>query len=315
VFTKNRPLQLDAYLESLYRFFAPDEIRTFIIYKVELFTEQYEAVFGRFADCVVIREGDFHSDVISVIGRAETKYTLFGIDDVVFHDSVALDVIDKTFDQRADDIFGFTLRLDPESVARAGDVITPVSIAEQNVYKLDWRQGRTPHSRYPFELCSTFYKTEMVKRIIHDSMSQDPVAGTLFKPNSPLVKCIGRVCSTRALLKSFGYFFSPNTLESWLCRWVKKHPDDFPGFTYFQRLCASAIQVNMVNTSTKNTFCGSADHTVEALNEKYRQGYRLDIDYVRANRPSDADCGPQVFKLTRQTDQEDAAIEGAKTDV
>ncbi len=41
VFTKNRPLQLDAYLTSLYRH-APEElIQTYVIYKVELFDEQY----------------------------------------------------------------------------------------------------------------------------------------------------------------------------------------------------------------------------------------------------------------------------------
>lgn len=300
VFTRNRPLQLEAYLESLYRFFPRDLIATFVIYKVEQFTEQYEAVFSRFSDCIVIREGDFHGDVLGVIRRAETKYILFGIDDVAFHDCVDLGLIDRTFDQCRGDIFGFTLRFDPQSAADGGDAIVPVSVGDQCVYRLDWTRGQTPHSRYPFELCCTFYPTEMVKKIIDSSMNGNPVVRGLFKPGSPLIKCVGKVCSTRSILKSFGYFFSPNTLESWLCRWCKSHPGDFPNFTYFQKLCASAIQVNMVNTSTRNTFDGTDEHTVEALNEKYKEGYRFDIDDFIAHRPPELSCGKEYFKLIKR---------------
>ena len=40
VFTKNRPLQLDAYLEGLHRHFPLELIQTYILYKVELFEEE-----------------------------------------------------------------------------------------------------------------------------------------------------------------------------------------------------------------------------------------------------------------------------------
>jgi len=39
VFTKNRPLQLHGYLESLYRFFPAERMQTCILWKEELFTE------------------------------------------------------------------------------------------------------------------------------------------------------------------------------------------------------------------------------------------------------------------------------------
>jgi len=300
VFTKNRPLQLDAYLESLYRYFPQHLIKTFIIYKVELFKEQYESVFRKFSDCIVVREGDFHSDVIDVIGMVDTKYILFGIDDVVFHDSVDLDVVNRTFDEHGPEVFGFTLRFGPDSLDDSGDIVTEVSVADQQVYKLNWKEGRTPHSRYPFELCCTFYPAATVRKIIRDSMNHNPLIRKLFCPASPLVRCMAKVCSTRSILKSFGYFFSPNTLESWLCRWCKNHPADFPGFTYFQKLCACAIQINMVNTSTKNTFDGTTEHTVEALNEKYKQGYRFDIASFAANKPNKLSCGREYFKLLKE---------------
>lgn len=300
VFTKNRPLQLEAYLESLYRHFPQEIIHTYVIYKVELFDEQYELVFRKFPNCTVIKEADFHSDFLEVLNRVDTKYIMFGIDDVVFFDSVDFAAIDETFRRQADNIFGFTMRFSRESLKDSNDVIEPVSAAGQEVYRLDWINGQTPHTRYPWELCCTVYSTDLVKKVISGTMNNNPLARKLFSPSSLLITTLAKVTSTRRILKSFGYFFSPNTVESWNCRWCRNHSDQLPPFTYFQKLCASAIQINMVNTSTKKTFDGTDELTVEALNSKYKQGYRMDIDAIAANKPKALASGREYFILTRK---------------
>jgi len=111
---------------------------------------------------------------------------------------------------------------------------------------------------------------------------------------------MGKVVSTRSTLKSFGYFFNPNTLESWNCRWCQNHSDQLPGFLYFQKLYASAIQVNMVNVTQRKTFGGSSEHTVEALAEKFKQGYRLDIDFVAQYRPVETHSDNKHFRLVKR---------------
>lgn len=55
----------------------------------------------------------------------------------------------------------------------------------------------------------------------------------------------------------------------------------------------------MVNTSTKNDFDRAGEYTVEALNEKYKVGYRLDIDFVSENKPTWTHCGVEFFKLKK----------------
>ena len=299
VFTKNRPLQLHAYLESLYRSFPSELIQTYLIYKVELFDAEYEQLFRRFSDCIVIRETDFHSDFLRVLDQVETKYILFGIDDVVFFDSVDIDVIDKMFDEHSEDIFGFALRFGLEFLKAGGDVMTDLSIAGQKVHRLSWKDGQTPNSRYPFELCATIYATSLVKKIINGTMNNNALAKKLFSPRSVLMKALGKVASTRTTLKAFGYFFSPNTLESWNCRWCQNHPDELPSYIYFQKLCAAAIQINMVNTTTKNKFDGTGEHTVEALNEKYKKGFRLNIDFIAGKKPTSPHCAQEHFKLIK----------------
>jgi len=299
VFTKNRPLQLDAYLESLYKHYPADLVQTYVIYKAELFGEEYEQLFRKFSDCIVVREDDFHSDFLRVLDMVETNYILFGIDDVVYFDCVDFDVIDKTFAEHEQDIFGFTLRFSPESLNGGGDVLTSLAVGKQQVYRVNWKQGRTPNTRYPFELCSTIYRTSLVKRIISGAMNNNPLAKRLFTPSSGLMRILGKAVSTRKILKKFGYFFSPNTLESWNCRWCQNHKDEFADCIYFQKLCASAIQVNMVNTSTRNIAEGTTEHTVEVLNEKYKKGYRLDTDFVHQDKPTSTRSGSEFFRLAK----------------
>ena len=299
VFTKNRPLQLDAYLESLYRHFAAEKIQTYIIYKPELFSKEYESLFKKYPDCRVVRENDFHTDCLSIINQANTKYILFGIDDVVFFDSVDLDLIDQTFDEHQKDILGFTLRFSPESLKNSNDIIDDFTVGNQKVYRLNWKNGQTPHTRYPFELCCTIYPTEVVKKIISGTMNNNHVIKKIFSPDSPLIKALRKTKFARKILKAFGYFFSPNTLESWPCRWCQNNPTRLPDYTYFQKLCASAIQVNMVNTSTNNDSEGGPEHTVETLNDKYKQGYRLDINFIATNKPISTHCGQELFKTTK----------------
>jgi len=299
IFTKNRPLQLQAYLESLYQYFPVEKIQTYIIYKVELFNEEYESVFKKFPECIIIRENDFHTDFMNIINNVETKYILFGIDDVVFFDSVDFDLIDQTFCEHEDDIFGFTLRFSPESLADSKDKITDFTISDQKVYNLNWKKGQTPHSKYPFELCCTFYTTKMVKKIISSMMNNNTLIKKLFSPDSLVIKALKKTKFARKILKSFGYFYSPNTLESWPCRWCQNNSDQLTNYTYFQKQCAAAIQVNMVNTSNKSVFQGLEEHTVEALNEKYKQGWRFDTSFITPQDPPPISCGQQYFKLTK----------------
>ena len=301
LFTKNRPLQLEAYLESLYRFFPRELIQTYIIYKVELFEDEYKQVFRKYSDCVVIKENDFHSDFLTVLSKVETKYILFGIDDVVYFDYVDFDVIDKTFAKYTGDIFGFTLRFGKNVTKNDSDTLSETAVAEQTVYSIDWTQGRTTTTRYPFELCATIYPTALVRKVIESAKNSNPLIRGLFSPDSALIKLLVKNKLKRKILKRFGYFYSPNTLESWNCRWCQNNSEGLPNRLYFQKLCASAMQVNMVNTSTRSDFDSGAEHTVEALNEKYKSGYRLDIDFVCNNKPAGTHCGVECFQITKLT--------------
>ncbi len=299
VFTKNRPLQLEAYLQSLFTHFSPELFQTYILYKVELFEQEYEQLFKKYSNCTVTRENDFHSDLLRVLSQINTEYILFGIDDVVYFDEVDFEVIDQTFKNFSNEIFGFTLRFGQQIINNGKDLVGRTPVAGQVVYSLDWTKGQTPTTRYPFELCATIYRTELIRAIISGASNSNPLIMKLFAPNSALVKTLGKIASRRSLLKKFGYFFNPNTLESWNCRWCQNNAEQLPAFLYFQKLCATAIQVNVVNTSTNTESTADAEYTVEALNEKYRQGYKLDIKAIEQKKPKGTHSEREYFKLTK----------------
>lgn len=299
VFTRNRPLQLEGYLESLYRYFPAKLFQTYVLCKEELFEEEYELLFRKYPDCVVIKEEDFHSDLLTLLSQINTKYILFGVDDVVYFDSVDFEVIDETFNRFPEDAFGFSLRFSKESIESGNDPVSEAVVAGQTVYRIDWTQGHTPTTRYPFELCATIYPTGLVKKVINNEMNNNLLIKRFFSPGSVLMKMLGQSKLRRRILKRFGYFFSPNTFESWNCRWCQNNSEKLPNYLYFQKHCASAMQMNMVNTSTNNEAIDSIEHAVEALNEKYKDGYRLDIDFVSQNKPTVTHCGRGYFKLIK----------------
>ena len=247
----------------------------------------------------MIGESDFHCDFVNLIIRSDTEYILLGVDDVVFFDSVDIELIDETFRKHAKDIFGFSLRFGRANIKDSNDPISEAVSAGQTVYCINWTQGRTPDTRYPFELCATVLPTALVKNIIGNVMNGNLLIKRVFSPGSAFMGLLGKSRLKRKILKHFGYFYSPNTLESWNCRWCQNHREQLPRRLYFQKLHASAIQVNMVNTSTDSPFNGSAELTVEVLNEKYKDGFRLDIDFVSKSKPIGINSGPEFFRLTR----------------
>lgn len=301
VFTKNRPLQLDAYLTSLYRHVPEELIQTYVIYKVELFDEQYSEIFRRFDRCVVIREKDFHDDFVNLIEQIDTKYVLFATDDVVYFDSVDFAVVEETFGRFADDIFGFTFKFGADSLDEREDVVSEADLAGETVYRLNWKRAADRHARYPFELNSTVYKSELVKEIVSHTAKERPLLKRVFARDSLVVRILKRIVSMKRFLLAISTFHDPNTLEGYCYKWCRGNKSKVPDNLYFQRLCASAIQVNIVNTSVDNPIDGGNEHTVEVLNERYIQGYRFDIEAIEKNKPGALSLGQKYFSLVKNS--------------
>lgn len=150
VFSKDRPMQLHAYLESLFLFSDAQAKNVTVLFK-ETPEIDYSRVIDSFSSVNWVREDVFHSDLLKIINQSD-EYIMFGCDDVVFTGPFNLDFAKNILQENAD-IFGFSFRL--------GNNIQPQpkeSISFGGYRSWQWSEISEPHYNYPWELDSTLYR-------------------------------------------------------------------------------------------------------------------------------------------------------------
>ncbi len=300
IFTRNRPLQFEAYLESLYRHMGRDNFKTYVLYKKELFDEQYREVFDKFGDLEVIEEEDFRKDFSQVTAGLESEYVNFGTDDVVYFDGVDFSLIEKCFEKFSEDILAFTLRLSKENIAD-NEVEGPFDVDGQKVYRVNWTTSRSKNAYYPFELNSTFYKRKFIQELTGYISEYHPVLAKIFPENAWWVKFIDKVISMKHFLIWIHSYYNPNILESNGYRYCKRRKRRLGNYLYFQKICSAAVQINTVRPGSEESLIKSTSgNTIEDINEKFKQGYRFDHEFYESNPPSNTHAEDEHFRLIQR---------------
>jgi hypothetical protein len=298
IFTRNRPLQFEACLRS-FNAFVPSEITdTIVLYKKEMFDEQYEQLFKENPYLTVIREENFHSDFCNLINRISTEYINFCTDDVVHYDGVEWDLIDQTFESHADDIFGFSLRLCPELISGQDDKYNTLKFKDHTFYQINWKKAQGSKGNHPFILNATIYKTTLIKQIIRKVSKRYPSLAKIFPQNSGISVIIGKFIPMKHFLVAIHSFKNPNELESNCHKYCKRHKRALPYNTYFKTQCAVAIQVNTVQPLVRKQIV-LQDYDIYGLNKKYIEGYRVDIEWLQKNRPTLTHVDEKYFRLAK----------------
>jgi hypothetical protein len=157
-FSKDRPLQIQAYLESLLYFSEIDQSRITVLYK-ETPEINYNKIIKQFSQVCWIKEEFFYTDLLKIINQS-CEFIMFGCDDVVFKDHIdfpnAINIL-KSNDQ----IFGFSTRL--------GENILPLPSFLRKFNKhleWDWQNADTNHWNYPWELDATIYRKSDILNIV-----------------------------------------------------------------------------------------------------------------------------------------------------
>lgn len=158
VFSKDRPLQLQGYLESLVYFskIHPSCITVLYTHNSAI---SYETIIERFAEVTWKKEESFFNDLSTIIGHSR-EHIMFGCDDVVFKVPFdihfALDLLSLK-----ESIFGFSLRL--------GKNIKPLPEKLQQFeshLEWNWHDTKADNWNYPWELDATIYRKSDVVTIV-----------------------------------------------------------------------------------------------------------------------------------------------------
>jgi hypothetical protein len=261
VFTKERPLQFEAFLNSLIFCSGIDENQIHIIAPDE---RHYKKLIQAYPGLNWYLEtwfgGSFAEALKWVLFNrmTENDSILFGCDDIVYTRMFNLRTVEmlmRTLEPAGS--IGFSLRL-------GTNIKGCDSIAEENsIYRM-WRwRGKPGHFGYPFELMASVYPVRLVREIF----------SALKELKTPNHLELGGVQYCRALKSNTN-----------LCM--------FNTSSY-----AVAQDVNCVQTFLPNQTHGTEEHTPENLIAAYERGAKIDWSSLFGISPPDAFVGDKYWKV------------------
>ena len=261
VFTKERPLQFDAFLESLIFCSGIDESHIHVIAPDERYYKKllqaypasnwyFESWFG----------GSFAEALKWVVFSrlSESDYLLFGCDDIVYTHLFNLRTVELLMRTLAPaNLLGFSLRL-------GTNIQGCDAIPEENPIYRTWHWRRKPgHFGYPFELMATVYPVRLIREII----------------------------STLREIKV------PNHLEVGGIQYCRAHADATHLCMFNTPSYAVAQDVNRVQNYYPNATHGTEEQNPQNLIAAYNRGARLDWSNLFGISPPDAFVGSQYWKI------------------
>lgn len=258
VFSKDRPMQLQAYLESLIYF---TNIKPYDIYILFDYDKLYESVISKFRKAHWISDsGDFDKGLRDLVKRIDDEeYVLTGCDDVVYFRQVDLDKAEKFLEDNLD-CLGFSLRLGKNTRQAPKGVKT-----EEGFIKWVWHD-KTWHWGYPFELMGSIYKASRFKMVVN--------TGGIFR------------CPNDLEGRGDGFFKKASMSVAPPC------------LAMFDGKSACAAQdINRVQHYAPNRIQGTAAETADNLKTLFKQGFRIDWRSMHNIAPIDCFIGRQHLRL------------------
>ena len=168
-FSKDRPLQLEAYIQSvLFYSKIPQENLSVIYFESPLIS--YSSIKNSYPRVNWVQESDFRVDLMSVVIDSQ-KYILFGCDDVFFTDHFDGDYIANLLSHNPA-LFSFSLRL-------GGNIDLPPLGIEVTNWGLIWNWPNAPAGpwRYPWDVSGSIYRKEFIEYFLKENKN-------IHNPNS-----------------------------------------------------------------------------------------------------------------------------------
>jgi hypothetical protein len=245
VFSKDRPLQLDAALASLLlRCKDPERMEINVLYTTSSAYQEglYRQLSLEYPGVVFRRERHFRRDVLALVAGA--KFVAFVVDDALFVREFSVRTVIEELGSN-DSAIGFSLRLGTNTTycypLDAQQKIPEFTTVRPGVLAFRW-PGASHDFGYPFDLSSSVYRTADIE---------------------PLLRRIR--------------FSNPNFMEGRLAAGAAASGPRQPVLLCFERSVAFCIPANIVQTVAKNRAGTRAGESPEALAAAFERGGRIDV--------------------------------------
>ncbi len=245
VFSKDRPLQLEATLASLLlRCKDPERMEITVLYTTSSAYQEglYRQLRLEYPGVVFRRERHFREDVLALVAGA--GFVAFVVDDALFVREFSIGTVIEQLEAN-DAAIGFSLRLGTNTTycypLDAQQDLPEFTTLRPGVLAYRW-PGASHDFGYPFDLSSSVYRTADIE---------------------PLLRRIP--------------FSNPNLMEGRLAERAPASGQRHPVLLCFERSVAFCIPANLVQTVTKNRAGARPDESPIALAAAFERGCRIDV--------------------------------------
>lgn len=248
IFTKNRPLQLHACLKSLYA--NATGLDDVLVY-CRGCPREYAEIQKEFPKSSFHRERNFYLDVKRFVDNAYYSHIFFVVDDTVFVRKFDVSQA-RAFLREHVDHLGVTFRLGSNTTFcyTLNQRQTRRNVKQVGGYESwNWAREATCDFAYPLEVSSTLY----------------------------------RLSDIRFVTARIGAFRNPNVYELKLDQFRQHNPDrkritDKPKMACLKESVCFSIPMNLTQDEWKNRHSQRPTYSVQALLDKFRDGWRMDVD-------------------------------------
>lgn len=249
VFTKDRPLQLDATLSSLAK--RCDDLGVAEVHVIEKsssprYAAGYRVVAAQHPNIRFRQESDFKADLLAVLSGA--RYVMFVVDDTLFVGRLSLMAAVGAL-EGVPQLLGFSYRLGRNTTycytQDEPQRLPAFETLSEGLLCFPW-PGAPFDFGYPLELSSSIYRTT------------DLV---------PLIEELG--------------FHNPNSLEAGLAALARTFSDTRGLLGCYAESVAFSVPANMVQAVWKNRVGRKPELALGELQERFDRGERIDIDAYR----------------------------------
>ena len=269
IFSKDRAMQLDATLRSLFLHCQDVENIDFKVIWAQsdaIHEQQYQELANTYSNIELISQVNFQAQFLASI--AGYDYVLFLVDDNIFvRDSSVKNITESL---RANpDALGFSLRLGTNTnycyMLRAEQQLPNFMSSDDEFIKFDWTLSQHDFG-YPLEVSSSVYRVKDILAVLHDP------------------------------------FVNPNTLEAYL-------DNHKLAFYYLRKslLCNQysytfCNPINKVQTTFNNRAGETFYYSIDKLKDMFARGYRIDVEACNGFIPNA--CHQEVQLKFKKIDQD-----------
>ena len=246
IFSKNRAMQLDSCLRTLFincSDIHSEDINILFCANEHNHLNSYTELTEKYSQISFIHETSFKENLLEIVKNK--KYIFFICDDAIFIHIFSLEEITNTLEENLDSL-GFSLRLGSNikycySLDKPQEM--PQAIIKNKIANFNWMESDLDFN-YPMEVSSSIYRTE----------------------------------NLGALLK-YSTYKNPNELESQLdLSGRTAFGKQYPFLSCYQNSVAFCNPVNKTQTYNNNRSGNESEYLSENLLLKFQKGERINID-------------------------------------